>query len=71
MSKYLDLSIKEIHELLINKEIIEIESFPRYANCNINPTNEYHLTKFKEYYQIPKNKEVRILPNNWRYIIIK
>lgn len=58
-------------QLKNNKEIIEIESFPSYANCNINPTNEYHLTKFKEYYQIPEDKEVIVLPNNWRFIIIK
>ena len=65
----LELSIK--NQLKIDKEVIEIESFPSYANCNINPTNEYHLTKFKEYYQIPDDKQVEILPNNWRFIIIK
>ena len=65
----LETSIKK--QLKEDKEIIEIESFPSYANCNINPTNEYHLTKFKEYYQIPEEKQVVVLPNNWRFIIIK
>lgn len=65
----LEKSIKK--QLREDKEIIEIESFPSYANCNINPTNEYHLIKFKEYYQIPQEKEIKLLPNNWRYIIIK
>ncbi len=58
-------------QLKDNKEVIEISSFPSYANCNINPLNSYHLEKFKEFYSIPKNKEVVLLPNNWRYLIIK
>lgn len=58
-------------QLKDNKEIIEIEPFPSYANCNINPTNDYHLENFKKYYNIPEEKEVVILPNKWRYVIIK
>lgn len=58
-------------QLSEDKEVIEVISFPSYANCNINPINDYHLSKFKEYYSIPSDKEVKLLPNNWRYIIIK
>lgn len=67
--KNLESSIK--HQLKENKEVIEIESFPSYANCNINPTNDYHLEKFKQYYNIPDEKEVIVLPNKWRYVIAK
>lgn len=66
---HLEDSIKK--QLAENKEVIEIESFPSYANCNINPTNDYHMLRFKEYYGIPQEKEVVVLPNHWRYIILK
>ena len=63
---------ERIEMSLNNKDsIIEIEAFPSYANCNINPGNEYHLEKFKEYYNIPEDVEVVIKPTTWRFIIIK
>ena len=65
----LEKSIKK--QLEDNKEIIEIKSFPSYANCNINPYGEFHMRKFKEYYNIPSDKEVVILSNDWRFIIIR
>lgn len=58
-------------QLKEDKQVIEVISFPSYANCNINPINDYHLSKFKDYYSIPSDKEVKLLPNNWRYIIMK
>ena len=75
---YINIRIEQNHleesiqkQLEEDKQVIEIESFPSYANCNINPTNDYHMEIFKEYYQIAKEKEVILLPNHWRYIIIK
>ncbi|MDD6223726.1 MAG: DUF6056 family protein [bacterium] len=65
------LEKKIASQLKENKPIIEIDSFPAYANCNINPTNPYHLEIFKKYYQIPPEKEVVLIPNHWRYIIMK
>lgn len=65
----LEKSIKK--QLEDNKEIIEIKAFPNYANCNINPYGEFHMRKFKEYYNIPSDKEVVILSNDWRFIIIR
>ena len=53
-----------------NSNIIEIVSYPGFVNCNINPTNEYHMKRFKEYYKINDNTEVRIINNNWKYLII-
>ena len=51
-------------------EKIELIQYPSFAPCNINPGNEYHLRKFKEYYHIDKNVEIEIVDNNWKYIII-
>ena len=48
-----------------NSNIIEIVAYPGFVNCNINPTNEYHMNKFKEYYKINDKTEVRIIDNNW------
>ena len=54
----------------INNDIIEIERFPYFINCNINPENEYHLTKFKDYYKIDQSKEIKLIDGNWKYKII-
>ena len=59
---------KEIKEQLNNK-IIYIERLPSYANCNINPENEFHLGKFKEYYGIDAKTQVKIVDGDWDYII--
>lgn len=52
------------------KEVIEIERYPSFVSCNINPENDFHLEKFKSYYHIPQETEIRILPNHWKYQII-
>ena len=48
---------------------IELIAYPGFAPCNINPTDEYHLKKFKEYYKIADDVEIVIVNKNWRYII--
>ena len=52
-----------------NYDIIELTSYPGFAPCNINPTDPYHLKKFKEYYNIKENVEIKIVNKNWKYII--
>ena len=54
----------------LNNDIIYIEKFPNFVNCNINPENEYHLQKFKEYYNIDQNKEIKLTKGNWKYKIL-
>ena len=51
-------------------KVIEIYKYPYFANCNINPDNEYHLKKFKKYYDIPEEVEVKLIDNNWKYLIV-
>ena len=53
-----------------NSKEIELISYPGFAPCNINPTNDYHLSKFKKYYHIDKNVEIKIVNKNWKYIIL-
>ncbi|MDO5003045.1 MAG: DUF6056 family protein [bacterium] len=61
---------------IINKGIetksknIVIVSYPAFAPCNINPTNEYHMKKFKEYYKIDKDTEVTLVDNNWKFHLL-
>ena len=52
-----------------SKQIV-IEEYPSFVNCNINPTNEYHLSKFKEYYGIPTDVEIILLKNSWKFKIL-
>lgn len=66
--KHLEKAIE--NQLKTNQEIIEIEYFPSFINCNINPSNPYHTEKFKEYYNIPKDKQIILKENNWKYYII-
>ncbi len=63
---------KSIIEKGIKNEsrVIEIYSYPYFANCNINPDNDYHLKVFKKYYGISEDVEVKLLENKWRYLII-
>ena len=51
-----------------NDDVIEIKKEPLYAGCNLNPSDVYHLSKFKEYYGINKNSKVKIVNNNWKFI---
>lgn len=53
-----------------NEEEIELIAYPGFAPCNINPTNEYHLKRFKEYYKIKENVKINIVNKNWKYIIV-
>ena len=53
-----------------NSKKIEIVSYPSFAPCNINPTNDYHIKKFKEYYKIDENAEVTIVNNNWKFYLL-
>ena len=48
---------------------IELIGYPGFAPCNINPSNEYHLGKFREYYEIDDSIEIRITANQWKYMI--
>jgi len=57
------------NQLNNNETTIEIVRYPSFANCNINPENEYHIRKFKEYYGIGKNIEIKLIDNNWKYFI--
>ncbi len=50
-------------------DIIEIERFPDFANCNINPDNEFHIGKFKEYYKIPADKQLKLIDGPWKFKI--
>ena len=50
-------------------KIIEIYGYPHFANCNINPEDDYHLIVFKRYYNIDEDVEVKVLKNKWRYLI--
>ena len=49
--------------------VIEIRKYPSFVNCNINPSNPYHMKRFKEYFNIPESTEVKIIDNNWKYLI--
>lgn len=63
------------NNLLIEKgikdksKVIEIYKYPKIANCNINPEDDYHLKVFKEYYDIDEEVEIILLDNKWRYLI--
>lgn len=57
-------------QLREDKDVIEIARYPSFVSCNINPENAYHLDKFKNYYDIPQEKEITIIPNHWKGQII-
>ena len=59
--------IKEANKNNISR--IELIAYPEFAPCNINPTDSYHLKKFKEYYNIKEDVEIEIVNRNWKYII--
>lgn len=50
-------------------KIIELIAYPGFAPCNINPTDPYHLNKFREYYKINDDVEIKIINRNWKYMI--
>ena len=51
------------------KKVIEIVRYPHYVNCNINPENDFHMMRFKKYYKISSNVEVKLTDNNFKYLI--
>ena len=65
--KFLSKSIKE--QLKNNSQTIEISKFPSFITGYINPESEYHITTFKEYYNIPEEKELKLIDSNWKYKI--
>lgn len=56
-------------QLIEESEVIYIDRFPSFANCNINPENEYHIGKYKLYYGIPEDKELVLIDGKWKYLI--
>lgn len=66
-SKANDKMIKE--QLESDKEVIYVDRFPEFANCNINPDNHYHIEKYKLYYDIPKDKELVLVDGKWKKLI--
>ncbi len=64
----LEKSIKK--QLDEGSKIMEIEKFPYFINCNINPENDYHIKQFKKYYKIPDNVEIKLTEKHWKYLII-
>lgn len=63
----LERSIKK--QIKDDSNIIYVESFPGFAGCNINPINDFHKELYKQYYEIPSDKELVITEGNWKYII--
>lgn len=57
------------HQLKANINIIEIEKIPDYALWGINPEGNYHLKTFKDYYDIPQEKEISLIPIKYKYFI--
>ena len=57
-------------QLKDNKSEIEIIKYPYFISCNLNPENQYHEKKFKEYYHIPESKKLKLIENNWKFRII-
>ena len=51
-------------------KVIEIYGYPHFANCNLNPDDDYHLGVFKKYYNIPEETEIKIINNKWKYLIL-
>ena len=52
-----------------NLNTIELIAYPGFAPCNINPVDNFHLKKFKEYYSIKEDAEIKIVNKNWKYVI--
>ena len=57
-------------QLKEKKDVIDIVMFPNYVNCNINPDNDFHLVKYKEYYNIPQDKKINFIDGKWKYFVI-
>ena len=56
-------------QLIEGKETIGIIPFPwQLMHTNV-PEAEFHVEEFKNYYNIPKETEIEILPSNWKWIM--
>ena len=64
--KNLEQSIED--QVKAQSEIIYVDTFPSFAPCNINPLNDYHLGKYKIYYDI-EDKDVVLVDGKWKYLI--
>lgn len=62
-----EAAIKE--QLHNNSESITIEGMPIYVLPFINPPAAYHITAFKDYYGIPRERELIIIPIKYKYLI--
>ena len=55
-----------VEKMILKKsDVIYIDKFSRFAPCDINPSNEYHLKKFKEYYGLSDEVEIRLIDGKW------
>ncbi len=63
-------NLKIIKQVRRNKsKSIELVKYPAFVNCNINPYNDFHLIRYKKYYKLDKNIEIKLKENNWKYLI--
>ena len=68
---YMD-NLKKIRQSIRNNDtVIELVAYPGFAPCNINPLNDYHLDKFKKYYGIDSNVEVKLISGHWKFIFYR
>lgn len=56
-------------EIEAKSDVIKIDAFPSFANCNINPENDYHIEKFKLYYGIDKDVKIELNYDRWKWLI--
>lgn len=52
-----------------NSKVIEIVKYPYYVNCNINPTSDFHIMRYKKYYGLNEDVKIVLKENNWNYFI--
>lgn len=62
--------LKVEEQVKSDDSIIYIDGFSKFAPCNINPTNSYHIGKFKDYYNISSEKDIVIVYDKWIYDFI-
>lgn len=54
-----------------NKDSICIYDVPKQLISGLVPTDEYHITTYKEYYQIPETTKLKLCDGNWKYVIFR
>ena len=50
-----------------NSKVIEIVKYPHYVD--INPENDFHIMRYKKYYDLDEDVEIILKENNWKYFI--